>query len=128
MKASLLCAVLVLFGAGLIHGQTVTVVKFARGATSATYTGKIVGYKYADYNLVAHAGQTMEVKAVSDNAGLETVLFDRGMNNVEGVPPSPDWSVTLPDDGKYTIRVLLVRSAARKKGAHATYSLTISVN
>jgi hypothetical protein len=103
-------------------------VRFAKGASSATLKGAITGDKYADYKLRAGIGQTMTVTLKTSNLsnyfnvlppGSKTALF-------VGATSGDKWSGSLQADGDYTIRVYLMRSAARRN-EHATYTLSVGI-
>jgi hypothetical protein len=103
-------------------------VRFEHGASSTVITGKLKGYASVDYQVGAGAGQALAVTLKSGNPqnyfnvtapGTDTSMFvgsTRG-NSFEGV---------LPTDGDYTIRVYLMRAAARRNET-ARYTLTIGV-
>ena len=103
-------------------------VKFAKGASSATVKGSIKGEKIIDYKLRAKAGQTMSV----------TLKTSNGSNYFNVLPPGSDaaiaiganvgntWSGTLSVDGEYTVRVYLMRNAARRKET-ANYTLSVGI-
>jgi hypothetical protein len=103
-------------------------VQFKKGATTATIKGTIKGYETVDYLLGAKAGQTMQVALQTNN----------GTNYFNVLPPGSDaaiaigstlgnkWTGTLPVDGEYTVRVYLMRSAARRNEA-ASYTLTVGI-
>jgi hypothetical protein len=110
-----------------VPAQTKVNVRFARGANSTKLSGSVSGYKYIDYVVGARGGQTMSVKLESASSYASFVVFDPAMDNVEGATEQIDWTGDLPSNGKYTIRVLLPRSAARR-GVSARYSLKISID
>jgi hypothetical protein len=103
-------------------------VQFKKGASTATIKGSIKGYETVDYLLGAKAGQTMQVALQTNN----------GANYFNVLPPGSDaaiaigsnlgnkWTGTLPVDGEYTVRVYLMRSAARRNEA-ASYTLTVGI-
>jgi hypothetical protein len=115
-----------LFSANEAMAQTKVRVRFAKGANSATVKGRVSGYNYVDYIVGAKAGQTMSVAAQSKSNFLQFVIFDQNMENVEGASGVTDWNGELASSGNYTIRVLLPRAEARRKGT-ANYNLTISI-
>ena len=99
-------------------------VQFQQGRDSASLKGRIKGDKTVDYQLGARAGQTMEVTLKSSNLsnyfnilppGDETALF-------VGSTSGNHFSGTLPTNGDYTVRVYLMRNAARRNET-ANYSL-----
>jgi hypothetical protein len=103
-------------------------VQFKKGADTAVIQGRIKGYESVDYMLRAKGGQTMQVDLQSNN----------GANYFNVLPPGSDaaiaigstlgnkWTGTLPVDGEYTVRVYLMRSAARRNEA-AGYTLTVGI-
>jgi len=103
-------------------------IAFAKGASSATVKGSIRGDRIVDYKLGARAGQTMSVTLETSNPsnyfnvlppGSETAIF-------VGSTSGNDWSGVLPADGAYTVRVYLMRSAARRNES-ASYTLTTAI-
>ena len=103
-------------------------VTFAKGASSATIKGQLKGDETVDYVLRASAGQTLTV----------TLKTSHGANYFNVLPPDSsdaamfigqiggDFKGILPTDGDYTIRVYLMRSAARRNES-SNYTLTIAV-
>ena len=103
-------------------------VKFAKGASSAKIKGQLKGDETVDYVLRASAGQTLTV----------TLKRSNGANYFNVLPPNStdvamfigqiggDFKGILPTDGDYTVRVYLMRSAARRNES-SDYTLTISV-
>ena len=103
-------------------------VQFQQGRDSASLKGRIKGDETVDYQLGARAGQTMEVTLKSSNLsnyfnilppGDETAIF-------VGSTSGNHFSGTLPTNGDYTVRVYLMRNAARRNEA-ANYSLNIHI-
>ncbi len=100
---------------------------FAGGATSTTIKGKVQGYHYVDYVFRAGAGQTLSVDLKKSNSqnyfnlippGAEAAMFIGSIGeNFKGV---------LPADGDYTIRVYLMRAAARRHES-SRYTLTVAL-
>lgn len=103
-------------------------VSFKPGSSSATLKGSLQGEQTVDYVLGAKAGQTMRVNLKTDN----------GANYFNVLPPGSDaaiaigsnlgnrWAGALPADGDYTVRVYLMRSAARRN-ENARYTLTVGI-
>jgi hypothetical protein len=103
-------------------------VTFAKGASSATIKDQLKGDTTVDYIVRAAAGQTLTVKLQKSNAqnyfnvlppgstGSAMFVGDNGEN----------YSGMLPADGDYSVRVYLMRPAARR-GESSRYTLTISV-
>ncbi|MEM7023640.1 MAG: DNA breaking-rejoining protein [Pseudomonadota bacterium] len=103
-------------------------IQFAAGETSAAVSGSIKGYNIVDYMLGAAKGQTMQVSLQTDNAssyfnvlppGSETALF---VGSVSG----NHWTGMLPQAGDYTVRVYLMRNAARRNET-ATYDIAFAI-
>lgn len=103
-------------------------VSFDAGKSSAEAKGSITGYQVVDYVLGAKAGQEMTVAMKSSNRSSyfnvlppasETALFI-------GSTSGKEWKGTLPTDGDYSIRVYLMRNAARRDET-AEYTLSIRI-
>lgn len=104
-------------------------VQFAPGSSSTVIKGSIHGYHYIDYQLRAAAGQTLKISLQTANGAnyfnilppgsVDVAMYNAstGGNRYEGL---------LPDDGVYSIRVYLMRSAARRN-ERADFSLSIGV-
>lgn len=104
-------------------------VHFAAGKSSAQIKAQIRGDQTVDYQLDAKAGQAMTVDFKPTNAsayynvlppGSEEAIFIGSTlgNHFEG---------TLPADGTYTIRVYLMRNAARRNET-AKYDLKVAIH
>lgn len=103
-------------------------IQLRAGVMSATFAGTIKGYQHVDYQVSAKAGQTLSVEFEASNAsayfnimqsGADEALFNGPMNGNH-------FKAALPTDGHYTIRVYIIRNAARRNEA-AKYTLTVSV-
>jgi hypothetical protein len=104
-------------------------IHFAKGSSSATVTGTIQGHQTIDYKVRARAGQTMSVKLVTRNDASYFNVLPPGSNDVAifvGSTGGSEWSGALPSEGEYTVRVYLMRSAARRDES-AAYTLTVAV-
>lgn len=104
-------------------------IQFAKGATSATVKGSLKGGTTVDYKLRAKAGQTMSVALKTSNASNYFNVLPPGSNDVAifiGSNEGNEWKGVLPADGEYTIRVYLMRNAARRNET-ANYSLAVGV-
>lgn len=109
-------------------GKTVNV-KFAKGASSANYFGKIKGTKYDTYKFIAKKGQKLKVKTSGGN--VDTYLFHKSLAdsvNVSKYSPEVDknGAYTLPYSGTYELRVLQPRSQANQ-GKTPKYWLEIAI-
>lgn len=112
--------------AGVIESRPV---HFAKGPSSTTLEGSLKGDKTIDYKLRARAGETMTVGLKTDNGSNYFNVLPPGSNDFGifvGSSNGNDWNGTLPADGEYTIRVYLMRNAARRNET-AQYKLTIGI-
>lgn len=117
--------VLFLFSAET-HAQTKQRVRFAKGASAATVSGTIKGYKYVDYIIGAREGQTLSVTLTGDSKAEFAIMMPDGGNLGMDATGVDDWSGELPASGDYAIRVLMPRSFARR-GESANFKLKISI-
>ena len=104
-------------------------VKFAKGASSANYSGKIKGNKYDSYNFYAKKGQKLNVTLSGGN--VEPYLFNKKLSesvNVGQYSPEVDsnGAYTLPYSGQYELRILQPRSQANQ-GKSPKYWLKITI-
>ncbi len=116
-------------GALAASGIETRLVHFAKGASSTTLKGALKGDRTVDYTLRARAGQTLTVALkTTNNANYFNVLppGSRDAAIFVGSSGGNEWSGALPSDGEYTIRVYLMRSAARRSES-ADYTLTVGV-
>ncbi len=103
--------------------------RFAKGASSATAQGTLEGDQIIDYRLRARAGQTMDVKLETSNGANYFNVLPPGSKDVAifiGSTSGNEWSGALQADGEYTVRVYLMRSAARRNET-ANYTLTVGI-
>jgi hypothetical protein len=103
--------------------------RFAKGATSATVKGSLKGDKTVDYRLGARAGQTMTVTLKTSNPSGYFNVLETGSKDVAlfvGSSGGDRWEGTLAADGEYTVRVYLMRNAARRNES-ASYTLTVGI-
>jgi hypothetical protein len=134
MKRSLIaltmaCAILLSWSLpGAAEPIKVERIHFAAGASSATVKGSITGDKTVDYKLGAKAGQTMSVTLKTSNPSNYFNVLPPGSESAVfiGSTSGNEWTGTLDADGEYTVRVYLMRSAARRN-AKANYKLTVGI-
>jgi hypothetical protein len=90
-------------------------VQFKKGESGATIKGSIKGDQNVDYKLRANAGQTMVVKFKPSNASAYFNVLPPGSEEAIfiGSTSGNDFSGQLAASGEYTIRVYLMRNAAR---------------
>lgn len=104
-------------------------VQFRKGETGTTIKGRIKGREIVDYQLGARAGQRMTVELDTDNTGNYFNILAPGETDVAffiGSNEGNRYAGDLPESGDYTIRVYLVRSAARRNET-AHYSLDVAI-
>jgi len=103
-------------------------VTFAKGSSSATLRGRLKGDAEVDYVVRAGAGQTLSVKLKKSNPQNYFNVLPPGSADVAMCvgQSGEDFTGMLPADGDYTVRVYLVRAAARRNESSA-YALTVGV-
>jgi heat shock protein HslJ len=109
--------------------RTVRPVKFAPGKSSTVIKGRIVGRQYIDYQLRAAAGQTMTASLKGSNGANYFNVLPPGSVDVgmfSGQMAGNRYTGMLPTDGVYTLRVYLMRSAARRDES-SDFSLALSI-
>ena len=124
------CAVLAA-GSRVLAADSIEVrpLRFAKGASSTTVKGALTGDKTIDYRLRAKAGQTMTVSLKTSNGANYFNVLPPGSKDVAifvGSTSGNDWTGELAADGEYTVRVYLMRSAARRSET-ANFTLTVGV-
>jgi hypothetical protein len=135
MKNSFLTALLVVCAGVLLtsslHAQERQTKRLSipTGKTSVSATGSITGYQDIDYIVNAAAGQTMTVKMKSNINSNYFLVY--GPGNTETALYNSDageqtWTTTLTQSGDHTIRVYLMRSAARNN-VKANFTVTVTV-
>ncbi|MCX9156253.1 hypothetical protein OPU71_08980 [Niveibacterium sp. 24ML] len=104
-------------------------VQFKQGASGTTIKAQIKGEQIIDYTLRAAAGQTMVVRFKPGNPSAYFNVLPPGSSGEAifvGSSAGNDFSSELAASGEYTLRVYLMRNAARRN-ATAKYTLDISV-
>jgi len=127
-----LTCVLALAGFGVIAADSIETrpLQFAKGASSASVKGSLKGYNTIDYKLRAKAGQTMSVSLKTSNTANYFNVLPPGSVDVAifvGSTSGNEWTGSLPSDGEYSIRVYLMRSAARRNET-ANFTLTVGIS
>jgi len=105
-------------------------IHFTKGASSATLKGSLKGDQFIDYMLRAKAGQTMNVMLKTSNPSSYFNVLppnSKGVAIFVGSINGNEWTGTLVTDGNYTVRVYLMRNAARRNEI-ANYTLTVGIN
>lgn len=104
-------------------------VKFTKNATSTAIKGQVKGDQFIDYRVRASAGQTLAVSLQPSTPQNYFNLNPHGSADVSmfiGSSAGNTFKGLLPSDGDYTIRVYLMRPAARRNES-SNYTLTIGV-
>lgn len=124
--------------AGLLLGTTVASaevdirqehIQFEKGTSGTTITGKIKGDQTVDYQLRASAGQSMVAIFRPSNLSAYFNVLPPGSDVAifVGSTSGNRFEAQLPAEGEYTIRVYLMRSAARRnETAHYTLDVDIA--
>ncbi len=109
--------------------QRVVPLKFAKGASTLTIKGTLRGRQYIDYQLRAGAGQTLAVSMEASNRMAYFNIRPPGSDSlamfVEG-GGGRKFEAQLPADGLYTIRVYLIRAAARRN-ERSSFSISATI-
>jgi hypothetical protein len=103
-------------------------VQFPRGETGATLKGKLKGDESVDYKVRAAAGQSMVIVFKPGNSSAYFNVLPPGSDAAIfiGSTSGNRYEGTLPADGTYTVRVYLMRNAARRNES-ANYTLEVGV-
>lgn len=104
-------------------------VQFAPGKTSTVIKGRITGDNTVDYQLRAAAGQTMTVSLKGSNGANYVNVLAPGSGDVamfNGQLADNRFSGLLPTDGVYSLRVYLMRSAARRNES-SDFTLSVAI-
>ncbi len=102
-------------------------IRFARGHSSTTISGRIAGFDTKDYVVGASAGQEMTLRLKSSNPGAFFVIYSIN-GRATDMNETTEWSQRLSESGDYLIRVFMMRSAARRKGAVASFTLSVAIH
>lgn len=103
-------------------------VHFKAGESSATVKGTIKGDDTVDYVLGARKGQSMSVALETTNRSMYFNVLPPGSEEAIfiGSISGEKYEGTLPASGDYTVRLFLMRSAARR-GETASYTVKLAV-
>ena len=105
-------------------------VQFKKGASSAVIEDSITGYEIVDYVLSARKGQYMNVSMATKNTANYFNILEPGENDVamfNGSISENQYEGILAKSGDYTIRVYMMRSAARRSEV-ANYRLEMIIS
>lgn len=115
--------------AAQVKERSVKPVRFSPGQTATVIKGRITGYNYVDYQLHAAAGQTMAVSLKGSNGANYMNVLAPGSGDVamfNGQLAENRFSGLLPTDGIYSLRVYLMRSAARRNES-SDFTLSVAI-
>jgi hypothetical protein len=103
-------------------------VQFAKGSSEAAIKGALKGDQTVDYRVRAGAGQTLTVVLKGSNAQNYFNVLPPGSTDVAMFvgQDGGGYKGMLPTDGDYTVRVYLMRPAARRNET-SNYTLTVGV-
>lgn len=103
-------------------------VQFKKGETGATLKGTLKGDEIIDYKLRASAGQSMVVQFKPSNPSAYFNVMAPGKDEAMfiGSTSGNELSADLAASGEYTIRVYLMRNAARRNET-VKYTLEVAV-
>lgn len=102
-------------------------ISLARESGATTIKGRLNGREYVDYQLQAYAGQTLLVSLAASNGQTYFNLNPPGseLSMFVGSTSGKRFKTLLPADGIYTVRVYLMRAAARR---HESSRYTVKFN
>jgi hypothetical protein len=105
------------------------IIQFQKGANGTTIKSQIKGREIVDYLVEASAGQTISIVLKPDHPSNYFNLLPPESESAMfiGSTSGEKFKALLPADGKYTIRVYLMRSAARRN-VKSRYTLSVHVN
>lgn len=97
-------------------------------ASAQTIQGKIIGYQTADHNVQVAAGQTLVVHLDTSNTASYFNVTAAGADQAMfiGSTSGNDYQTVIPSSGVYTVRVYMMRNAARRDEV-AKYTLNIKI-
>ena len=132
LKALLACVLAVLLLGTTTASAEVAIrqeqIQFKKGKTSTIITGKIKGDQSVDYQVRASAGQSMVAIFKPSNLSAYFNVLPPGSDEAifVGSTSGNRFKAELPADGVYTIRVYLMRNAARRNET-ANYTLEVGI-
>ncbi len=104
-------------------------VQFEKGSYGTILNGQINGDQIVDYRLRAREGQVMSVDFASGNLSAYFNVLPPNSSDLAifvGSRAGNHFESPLPDDGVYTLRVYLMRNAARRNET-AKYTLDVKI-
>lgn len=123
-----LCLAAMLASPALSQPMETRQVRFDAGTSGTVFRDSITGYEGIDYKLGASAGQRMVVDLNTSNLSNYFNIMAPGADSAlfVGASDGTHFDGILPANGEYTIRVFLMRNAARREET-ADYSLSIHI-
>jgi hypothetical protein len=103
-------------------------VRFASGASSAELRGEVRGYDFVDYLVGARAGQRLSISLTRTSGQAFFIVRAPGSdeNLFDGSLSGDRFATLLPATGDYRVRVLMMRSFARRNERSA-YRLGVAI-
>jgi hypothetical protein len=129
MYRILLTAILSFFVTVVFSQGTVKKISIPKGQTAITLSGSVKGYGFTDYQLNCSKGQTLEVQLIAANPANYFNVLPPGSADVAIYNSSTEgnkYKVLLTESGVFTIRVYLMRNAARRNES-SKFTLKVSV-
>jgi hypothetical protein len=109
------------------EAQAKTRVRFPAGTHGTSVKGTCRGYAYHDYLVRVSAGQSINIFLTSSEPStVFSIVTPEGGDLLEA-SETTSYSGELITSGDYRVRVLMMRSAARRRGSVSNYTLSISV-
>ncbi|MGL6070156.1 PliI family lysozyme inhibitor of I-type lysozyme [Craterilacuibacter sp.] len=102
---------------------------FKKGMSSTQVKGQLKGYQTIDYQLRARAGQKIRIDFAPSNRSAYFNLNPPGSEQALfiGATRGDHYAGVLPADGVYTLRVYLMRNAARRNET-TRYTLKVGID
>lgn len=123
--AAAACVLLLALAAYAEEGFRQERVRFAEGVATSVIKGRLKGRAFVDYQLCGKAGQSLSVRLKRTNPqNYFNILPPHSETALFVGQTGEDFSGVLPEDGDYTIRVYLMRAAARRNES-SRYTLTV---
>lgn len=113
----------------LASDRRVVPVPLVPGQTSLVIRGRIKGREHIDHRVTALAGQRLSLRLESSNHASSFILLPPGSSAeamASGALLGNRYEGVLPADGVYTVRVFLMRSAARRHES-SRFDLSLSL-
>lgn len=109
--------------------QRVIIVDFPRDKDAVTLEGRVRGREFIDYRFRAAAGRTLTAKLKTSHSVNYFNILPPGSSDValyRGHTSGDHFEGIMPTDGEYTVRVYLMRSAARRNES-SRYTLDLAL-